>query len=298
MTAIYLGEWGMERERNFPGKAHKSLCYVVLALSLLLVLPNSFAQGSSAGKDDPFQGSLFTMKGWLGKIYTKRGKDVFISGIIMPLKGFLVSYKSEEADERNAAFAFLWGVTDATEGKMWCANNDYTRTTVFEAVDEGLKKLNQSRYNERAAYVITEILEKKYPCKKTMSVSNASTGSAQDIKDDPLQKSILAGEGLAGEQIIKQGEDMFAPNISLKNFLVSYNSENSREDDALYAFFLGMFDATEGKEWCGYKVYKTITILERIHLGFKKLDQSRYDERAAYVITGFLENEIPCKKER
>ncbi|MCL2589291.1 MAG: hypothetical protein FWD67_00080 [Betaproteobacteria bacterium] len=84
----------------------------------------------------------------------------------MPLKGFLASYKSERVDERNAAFAFLLGVADATEGKMWCSNNDYTRTMVFEAIDEGLENLKQSRYNERAAYVITEIFENILSCEK------------------------------------------------------------------------------------------------------------------------------------
>jgi len=288
----------MKRVEKTPGWAIGALCRVVLVLSL--VLPGAFAWGEPAknAKEEPFQDSLLGGKGFGGNIYIYQGRDIFTNGPMMPLKRFLVSYRSEKMDERNAAFSFLLGVTDATEGKAWCSHDNYTANTVLEAINEGFKKLKPPQHNERAAYVITEILRKKYPCKKTGSFS--MNGSVQDIKDEPFQKSILVGEGLAGEQVIRQGEDIFVPNLSLKHFQVSYRSKDVKEQSAAYTFLLGVSDATEGKIWCGYHYLKSGTVLEIIYSEWKKVDPSRYDERAAYVISGILENSKYriCKKER
>jgi hypothetical protein len=39
-------------------------------------------------------------------------------------------------------------------------------------------------------------------------------------------------------------------------------------------YLLGVVDATEGKVWCGYRKRLTISILEWIDTGLKKLDES------------------------
>jgi len=286
----------MKRVEKTPGRALGSLCRAVLVLSL--VLPGAFAWGEPAknAKEEPFQDSLLGGKGFGGNIYIYQGRDIFSNGPMMPLKRFLVSYRSEGMDERDAVFSFLLGVTDVTEGKMWCSYNNYTLNTVLEAINEEFKRLKPAQHNERAAYVITEILRKKYPCKKTDSFS--MNDSVQDIKDEPFQKSILVGEGLAGEQITRQGEGIFVPNLSLRHFQASYRSKDTKEKSAAYTFLLGVSDATEGKVWCSYNRFKPTTVLETIYSGWEKLDSSRYDERAAFVITEILKNDFPCKKER
>jgi hypothetical protein len=170
-TAIFSNGGKMEWVEKPLDSARRSLCCTALAMLLLMALSSAFAQGKSAKstKDDLFQDSLLGGKGFGGDIYIYHDRHIFTNGPMMPLKRFLVSYRSEETDERNAAFAFLLGITDATEGKIWCNRDNYTSNTVFEAVNEGLKRLKLSQHNERAAYVITDILEKKYPCKKKQS---------------------------------------------------------------------------------------------------------------------------------
>jgi hypothetical protein len=108
----------------------------------------------------------------------------------------------------------------------------------------------------------------------------------------------LVEKGRAGKQVIRQGEDIFVPNLSLRHFLSSYSNKISEEQIVAYAFLLGVSDATEGKIWCSYKIFKTITLLETIHSEVKELDLSHYDERAAYTITEILKHRYPCNKER
>jgi hypothetical protein len=289
-------------------RAYKPLCHAVLAWSLLLALPNAFAQDNSGNslknaKDKPFQDSMLASKGFGGDVYARNGINVFINGSVMPLRSFLVSYRGEKTDEKNVAYAFLLGVSDATEGKMWCSQEDYQPATVFKVLDEGLNQLKPSRHAERAAYVITEILEKKYPCKKERMLPKplVQDGSAQDTKDEALQESILIEAGVAGERVIRQGADIFVPNLPMKRFMASYHNKQPEEQEVAYAFLLGVADATETKRWCSYRRFKTLTLLDTIHTALKKLNPSRYDERAAYVMTGIFADQYLleyCKKER
>jgi len=270
----------------------------MLALSMLLVLQNSFAQGNSVknAKEEPFQDSILVGKGFGGRIYTSNGSSIYMNGFILPLASFLVSYRSEKADEKNVAYAFLLGVADATEGKMWCSQGGYEPTTIFKTLDEGINQLKLPRHKERAAYVITGILEKKYPCKNGDVLPKPST---QDAKDEAFQESILTGESVSGEQVIRQGEAIFVPNLPLRRFLASYQSESPGEKDVASAFLLGVMDATENKMWCSYRLFKTITLFETVEPALRKLNPSRYDERAAHVITGIFEDQFSrfCKKE-
>ena len=49
-------------------------------------------------------------------------------------------------------------------------------------------------------------------------------------------------------------------------------------------YLLGVMDATEGKSWCNYQTYKTITLRERIYEAFKKPRKYQFNNRAATVI--------------
>ncbi|MDR3214109.1 MAG: hypothetical protein LBT71_09390 [Azoarcus sp.] len=113
------------------------------------------------------------------------------------------------------------------------------------------------------------------------------------------QDTILKNEGLLfGDKLPpSHGRSIFTNRniLSLQSFLNSYRSADAEEQNAAYAFLLGVVDATEGKEWCSYRVLKTISILETLAMEFKDFDPSRYDERAAYVITEVLKKYHPCK---
>jgi len=120
------------------------------------------------------------------------------------------------------------------------------------------------------------------------------------VKEDHANKnSILVKNGtwgrdeLRGRQVFVNGYDM-----PLRDFLVSYYSNDPQEQNVTHAFLLGIVDATEGREWCGYRIVKSISILEILHNGLKDISPSRHDERAAYVIADILKRRLPCKKER
>jgi len=59
-------------------------------------------------------------------------------------------------------------------------------------------------------------------------------------------------------------------------------------------YLLGVMDTTEGKSWCDYRTFKTITLRERIFEELKKPDDSRLDVRASSVIENILNQRFPC----
>jgi len=285
------------------GGGYRFLRHAALALSLLLALPGAFAQGCLAKnvEDGTFQESILVRTSWAtGEPCVRQGGDIFVPSI--PLWRFLVSYYSKDQEEQKAANAFLLGVADTFEGKTWCSRGDYIPSTIFEAVNESVKKMKLPRYNERAAYVIAEILEKKYPCNKGEKLSSTfvPNDSIPASKYDPYKKNItLTGEGLTNEWVVKQGDNIFVPNFPLRRFLIPYKNIGSEEQSTAYAFLLGVVDAIEGKTWCSYYRFKPITVREVVYSGLGNIDPSRYDERAAYVISRIIENGLPsCKKER
>jgi len=285
------------------GGGYRFLHHAALALSLLLALPGAFAQECLTKNvvDGTLQESILVRKSWVtGEPCVRQGEDIFVPSI--PLWRFLVSYYSKDQEEQKAANAFLLGVADTFEGKTWCSRDDYyLSSTIFEAVNEGVKKMGLPRYNERAAYVIAEILEKKYPCNKGEKLSSTfvQNDSIPASKYDPYKKNItLTGEGLTNEWVVKQGDNIFVPSLSLRHFLIPYKSNGMEERSTAYAFLLGVVDATEGKTWCGYYRFKSITVREVVYSDLRDIDPSRYDERAAYVVSRIIENRLPlCKKE-
>ncbi|ECC4293405.1 hypothetical protein C1B24_21515, partial [Salmonella enterica] len=49
-------------------------------------------------------------------------------------------------------------------------------------------------------------------------------------------------------------------NLSIRDFLGFYASDNLQEKDNTLMYVLGVADATEGKTWCGYGQVDSITI--------------------------------------
>jgi hypothetical protein len=93
-------------------------------------------------------------------------QNIFINNNNLTLKEFMLVRGSNVPEERRYADLYLLGVVDATEGKVWCSYRTLLTTSILDWVDMGLKELNGSRHNERAAYVITDILSKSFPCKE------------------------------------------------------------------------------------------------------------------------------------
>jgi Rap1a immunity proteins len=63
-------------------------------------------------------------------------------------------------------------------------------------------------------------------------------------------------------------------------------------------YLLGVEDATEGRAWCSYKAFKTITLREQVYESLQKLPPSRLSERAAVVIEEALHKRFPCEESR
>jgi len=143
--------------------APRALCCCVLASFMLLVSPAALAQSNPVQKAEDESASKSILERM--RLNGNNGPG----GIFIPnlsVRDFLASYYSKDPEERLIAYAFLFGISDATEGKIWCSYYKFKSITVRETIYSGLKELDPSRYSERAAYVITEILGKNHPCKK------------------------------------------------------------------------------------------------------------------------------------
>lgn len=90
---------------------------------------------------------------------------VFIENTNLSAQQFFSAYMSKSVEERRYAELYLLGVLDSTEGVFWCDYRTYKTTSIGEGIFLGLKNLEKSKENLRAAYVITEILKKEFPCK-------------------------------------------------------------------------------------------------------------------------------------
>lgn len=85
-------------------------------------------------------------------------------------------------------------------------------------------------------------------------------------------------------------------NLTVKDFFSAYMSKSVDERRYAELYLLGVMDATEGRSWCDYRAYKTITLGEEVFLGLKALDKSKQGDRAAYVISNILSNKFPCRR--
>jgi hypothetical protein len=78
-------------------------------------------------------------------------------------------------------------------------------------------------------------------------------------------------------------------------FLKSFASKTESERSAASLYFLGVLDATEGKDWCDFKTLKTVTLREFVYEYMRKLNENRMNERASLLIAEALHKSFPCK---
>lgn len=87
-------------------------------------------------------------------------------------------------------------------------------------------------------------------------------------------------------------------NLTAEKFFKSYMSDSADERKKAELYLLGVMDATEGKSWCDYSSFKTITLRERIYENFKRLNGHQLNKRASEIIEHILSSRYPCGRKK
>ncbi|ELF2047228.1 hypothetical protein RBO97_004229, partial [Salmonella enterica subsp. enterica serovar Typhimurium] len=84
-----------------------------------------------------------------------------------------------------------------------------------------------------------------------------------------------------------------ALNLSGNDFFKFWVSGNQRDKLRAGVYLLGVEDATENKLWCGYALFKTLTLNELVYVSLKNKTNEELNSRAAELIINKL-IEYPC----
>ena len=84
-------------------------------------------------------------------------------------------------------------------------------------------------------------------------------------------------------------------NLSAETFWQAYTSNLPADKYAARYYLLGVMDATEGKTWCSYQQFKTISLRDYVNGYFNKLTESQLQHRASSVIEAALIELSACK---
>ncbi len=84
-------------------------------------------------------------------------------------------------------------------------------------------------------------------------------------------------------------------NLPTSVFFADLTSQDKNIRARAHIFMLGVQETTEGRTWCGYEKFKTITFREDVFEYLKKLPRARHTERAALIIEEALRKNYPCK---
>lgn len=82
--------------------------------------------------------------------------------------------------------------------------------------------------------------------------------------------------------------------LSVETFYSAFSSPDNVTREKAYLYLLGVQDLTEGRIWCEYRQFKTVTLREVVGEYIQKLPRSRLGERAALVIEEALKTKLPC----
>jgi hypothetical protein len=80
-------------------------------------------------------------------------------------KDFFHAYASQDRSESEKARLYMLGVSDSSEGRVWCDYRHFSTTTLQEFVYEYFKKLPEHRLDQRASTLIQEALKTNFRCK-------------------------------------------------------------------------------------------------------------------------------------
>ncbi|MCP4321998.1 MAG: hypothetical protein GY787_09140 [Alteromonadales bacterium] len=86
--------------------------------------------------------------------------------------------------------------------------------------------------------------------------------------------------------------------LSVERLFNSYRSMNVSERRLAEMYFIGVVDASEGKEWCGFQIVKATSIREIIYSALESAMKTQPTARASQAIISRLQNSLPCKEEK
>ncbi|WP_338849282.1 Rap1a/Tai family immunity protein [Massilia sp. W12] len=84
-------------------------------------------------------------------------------------------------------------------------------------------------------------------------------------------------------------------NVSGKTFFSALRSKDKTTQERAQLYMTGVWDASEGKSWCSFTMFKSGTLQEIVYRHFSKLPSERLEERAAKLIEEALSSRHPCK---
>lgn len=128
--------------------------------------------------------------------------------------------------------------------------------------------------------------------------SGTSRGLAPQILIFVLLLALLSSTLSADQAFQMDKITVDSVNLSARQFFKSYMSADAHERKNAELYLLGVMDTTEGKTWCDYRTFKTITLRGGIFEDFKIIDDSHLDERASSVIVRILNRSYPCGRKK
>lgn len=195
---------------------------------------------------------------------------IFPDNVNLSTQDFLRFYASDNQQEKDNTLMYVLGVADATEGNTWCGYGQVASTAINHTVLAWLVRYAMKKPDVRASVLIEEALVKNFPCQ----------GTELSVKMPPRSSPALS---LTPDAFNLSGNDFF-------EFWVSgHQLDNLRAG----IYLLGVEDTTEKKLWCGYDVFKTLTLNEFVYVFFKNKTHEERNFRAAGLIVNKL-MEYPC----
>ncbi|EFI5594137.1 hypothetical protein KUS98_004507 [Escherichia coli] len=199
-----------------------------------------------------------------------------VAGLISPdnvnlsVRDFLQFYTSNNSQEKENTLMYVLGVEEATEGKTWCGYDHIDSATINQTVLAWLERQSTIKSDIRASTLIEDALVKNYPCKDR----------------EPQAKMISRSS-----PVLSLTPEVF--NLSGNDFFRLWVSGNQQDKLRAGIYLLGIEDAAENKLWCGYDLFKTLTLNEIIYALLKNKTREELNGRAADVIVEKL-MEYPC----
>ncbi|EAA2611969.1 hypothetical protein DNM44_05045 [Salmonella enterica subsp. enterica] len=196
----------------------------------------------------------------------------FISpdNVNLSIRDFLGFYASDNLQEKDNTLMYVLGVADATEGKTWCGYGQVDSITINHTVLTWFEQHVVKKPDARASVLIEEALVKNFPCQRTDSSIKIASRSSPILSLTPD-----------------------ALNLSGNDFFKFWVSGNQRDKLRAGVYLLGVEDATENKLWCGYALFKTLTLNELVYVSLKNKTNEELNSRAAELIINKL-IEYPC----
>jgi hypothetical protein len=99
------------------------------------------------------------------RISTDATENPLIDNLNLSGHDFWILYQSPDLAKRRIAQAYLMGVLDSSERKVWCSYTIASPDALQEQTYIEFKKATPSTLKQRASEVIVEIFSRKLPCR-------------------------------------------------------------------------------------------------------------------------------------